>query len=38
MAIESLVGLGVFALIMLGVSIYASKRRAEDRHRKRRDD
>jgi hypothetical protein len=37
MAIESLVGLAVFALIMLCVAIYADKHRAEDRHRKRRD-
>lgn len=33
MAIESLVGLAVFALIMLGVAIYADKHRAEDRRR-----
>jgi hypothetical protein len=31
MAIESLVGLGVFTLIMLGVSFYAAKHRTEDR-------
>ena len=37
MTIESLVGLGVFTLIMLGVSFYAARHRTEDRDRKRKD-
>lgn len=35
MAIESLVGLALFALFMLGVALYADRHRAEDHPRPR---